>query len=65
MSKTLALAERIYSLAEKIDRKPSTLSRELLGSGVRLAQIAEGSTMTMDTYSRVEREVSKREREAA
>ena len=65
MSQTRALAERIYALAEKLDREPSTLSRKLLGSGVRLAEIANGSTMTMDVFHRVEREVAQLESEAA
>lgn len=65
MSQTQALADRIYALAQKLDRQPSTLSRKLLGSGARLAEIAAGSTMTFDTYARVEREVEALERKAA
>jgi hypothetical protein len=62
MSQVQALADRIYALAEKLGQEPSTLSRKLLGSGVRLGEIANGSDLTMDTYNRVEREVSELER---
>jgi hypothetical protein len=63
MTETAALAKRIYALSKKLNREPSTLSRKLLGSGVRLAELEAGSTMTLDTYARVEREVSALEAE--
>lgn len=63
MSQAQALAERIYTLAAKLNLEPSTLSRKLLGNGVRLGELASGkSDMTLDTYSRVEREVGELER---
>lgn len=65
MSQTQALADRIYALAEKLGCEPTTLSRKLLGSGVRLAEIRDGSTMTFDTFDRVERELAEMERLAA
>lgn len=65
MSQTQALAERIYTLAQKLGCEPTTLSRKLLGSGARLAEIRAGSTMTIDTFDRVQREVTEMERLAA
>ena len=65
MSQAKLLAARIYDLAERLKCEPTTLSRKLLGSGVRLAEIANGSTMTLDTYARVEREIAEMERKLA
>jgi IS30 family transposase len=65
MSQAQALVKRIHDLAKKLNKEPSTLSRELLGSGVRLAEIENGSTMTLDTYARVEAAVAELERRAA
>jgi hypothetical protein len=64
MSETAALAKRIYALAIKLNREPTTLSRKLLGSGTRLAKLESGSTMTLDTYARVERALTKMEQDA-
>lgn len=65
MSQTKALADRIHALARKLNLEPTTLSRKLLGNGLRLAELESGSTITMDTYARVEREVSELERDQA
>jgi hypothetical protein len=65
MSQAQALVKRIHELAKKMGKEPSTLSRELLGSGVRLSEIENGSTMTLDTYARVEAAVSDLEQRAA
>lgn len=63
MSQTQALADRIYALAEKLNREPTTLSRKLLGNGIRLDELRNGSTMTMEVFERVEREVAELERQ--
>lgn len=65
MSQAQALVKRIHDLAKRMGKEPSTLSRELLGSGVRLAEIEAGSSMTLDTYTRVEKAVEELERKAA
>lgn len=65
MSQTEALIRRIHALAEKTNRKPSTLSRELLGNGMRLSELENGSTITLDTYARVEKQLTDMERKAA
>lgn len=65
MSPTQALVARIYAAAKRLNKEPSTLSRELLGSGVRLAEIENGSSITMDTYARVDALLSDLERKAA
>lgn len=65
MSQTKALVDRIHAVAKKLNKEPSTLSRELLGSGVRLGEIENGSSITLDTYARVEKELTELERRAA
>ena len=65
MTQTQALADRIYALAQRMGCEPTTLSRKLLGSGARLAEIRDGSTMTIDTFDRVQRDVTEMERLAA
>jgi hypothetical protein len=65
MSQAKALVDRIYAVAAKLNKEPTTLSRELLGSGVRLGEIENGSSMTLDTYARVDAALSKLERKAA
>lgn len=52
MTETQQLAARIHALAEKSNRKPSTLSRMVLGSGARLSELEAGRTITMATYAR-------------
>lgn len=65
MSQTKALVDRIHALAAKLNKEPATLSRELLGSGARLAEIENGSSMTFKTFEKVEEKLSEMERRAA
>lgn len=66
MSQAKELAERIYRLAKKLNREPSTLSRELLGNGMRLGEIASGeSDITLKTLARVELRMIELERDIA
>lgn len=58
------LAARIRAVSAKIGVEPSTLSRKLLGSGVRLAEIEAGGTITMTTFARVRDELDAMERAA-
>ena len=58
MTETQKLALRIRNLAKRQGVGASTLSRKLLGSGVRLSEIEAGGSMTMATYARVEAELA-------
>lgn len=64
MTETQKLAARIRAMAEKQGVEPSTLSRKLLGSGVRLTEIEAGGSMTMATFARVDADLSAMERAA-
>ena len=64
MTETQKLTARIRALAERQGVEVTTLSRKLLGSGVRLAEIEAGGTMKLTTYARVKAALDKMERAA-
>lgn len=65
MSQTQALVNRIYALAAKLNKEPSTVSRTILGSGARLAELENGSSMSFKTFEKVQERLSEEERKAA
>jgi hypothetical protein len=55
MSETQNLIVRIEALAAKIERAPSTVSAQLLGSGKSLSDLKSGKTITLAKYERAMR----------
>lgn len=43
---------RAHAYCRQRDVSPSTLSRKLLGNGVRLAELEAGKSLRMDTFER-------------
>jgi hypothetical protein len=43
---------RAHAYCRKRDVSPSTLSRKLLGNGMRLAELEAGKSLRMDTFER-------------
>jgi hypothetical protein len=64
MTETQQLVARIHALAEKSKRSPSTLSRELLGSGTRLSEIEAGGSLTMTVFARAQAKLAEMEQAA-
>jgi hypothetical protein len=64
MTETQQLIARIKSLAEKLDRSPSTLSAKVLGGGQVLADLESGKTITLAKYERANALLAEMEAEA-
>lgn len=65
MTETERLIARIHALAKQMDRAPSTLSAQLLGSGKSLSELEAGRTITLAKYERANAMLTEMERAAA
>lgn len=58
------LVQRVRAVAQRTNRKPSTLSRILFGNGNRLSEIEAGGSITMTMYDRALAKLDEIERAA-
>lgn len=56
---------RAYAFCKKRDVSPSTLSRKLLGNGMRLDELKSGKSLRVDTFEEAKRRLSALEEAAA
>lgn len=52
MTEIDAFVSRAHAYAERAGLEPSTVSRKLLGNGVRLAELKQGKSLRLDTFER-------------
>lgn len=54
MDEVEALIRRAHAYAARTGTKPSTISRKLLGNGVRLSELEAGKSLRVDTLQRAQ-----------
>lgn len=58
MSDIEQFCARVRALSERTGAQPTTLSRKLLGNGMRLAELEAGKSLRVDTFARAQIELA-------
>ena len=64
MDEIKEFVSRALALCEAKDISPSTLSRKLLGNGIRLDELQNGKSLRVDTLQRAKQLLAEMERAA-
>jgi hypothetical protein len=64
MDEVKELLRRAHEYCERTKTSPSTLSRKLLGNGIRLAELEAGKSLRVDTLAKAKQALSQLEQAA-